>query len=257
MSKTRRKTRIGQVVSDKADKTVIVAVAWQQQHRLYHKSIRRKSKFHVHDENNSCRLGDQVQIMETRPLSRTKRWRVVEILARREVPEIQPREIDASLEKELAPAATGVVTGEAIEDIVAPATESQVAEEVAEVVEATEETEATQPTDEVTEATQEAQAPQPTAEVTEATQETEAPQPTAEVTEATQETGAPQPTAEVEVATEETEAPQPTDGVTEATEETVTDVQDDRKKKTPKARAKPTGKAKESDTDSQDEEPEK
>jgi small subunit ribosomal protein S17 len=80
MITSRRKTRIGQVVSNKTNKTVLVAVRWRQQHPLYRKSIRRVSKFQAHDENNICQLGDQVQIIETRPLSKTKRWRVIQIL---------------------------------------------------------------------------------------------------------------------------------------------------------------------------------
>ena len=76
----RRKTRIGQVVSDRPYKTVVVEVSRRVSHPLYGKVVRRRSKFAVHDENNEARLGDTVLIMETRPLSRTKRWRLVEIL---------------------------------------------------------------------------------------------------------------------------------------------------------------------------------
>ena len=104
MSQERRKTRIGHVVSDKTEKTVIVAVQWRQRHPLYHKSVRRVTKFPAHDEENTCRIGDQVRIVETRPLSRTKRWRVVEVLARGEVPDVKPSEFDVKLE-ELVPAA--------------------------------------------------------------------------------------------------------------------------------------------------------
>jgi len=77
-----RKTRIGRVVSDKMDKTVVVAIETLVRHPLYKKSIKRTTKFKAHDENNECRVGDRVLIMETRPLSREKRWRVVEILER-------------------------------------------------------------------------------------------------------------------------------------------------------------------------------
>ncbi len=76
----RRKTRVGRVISDKMDKTVVVAVERLEQHPLYKKTIRRTTKFKAHDENNECRVGDQVQIMETRPLSKDKRWRVVAVL---------------------------------------------------------------------------------------------------------------------------------------------------------------------------------
>ena len=76
----RRKTRMGRVVSDKMDKTVVVAVEWRQRHPLYGKSVKRVTKFHAHDEENSCRIGDVVNIMETRPLSKTKRWRVMRVV---------------------------------------------------------------------------------------------------------------------------------------------------------------------------------
>ena len=78
----RRKVREGLVVSDKMDKTVVVVVEDRVKHPLYGKVMRRTSKLKAHDENNACGIGDRVSIMETRPLSATKRWRVVEILER-------------------------------------------------------------------------------------------------------------------------------------------------------------------------------
>ncbi len=82
---TVRKTqKVGRVVSDKMDKTVVVAVDYLKPHPLYRKIIRRTSKFHAHDEENACKTGDVVRIEETRPLSRTKRWRVIEIVQRGE-----------------------------------------------------------------------------------------------------------------------------------------------------------------------------
>jgi small subunit ribosomal protein S17 len=81
-ARARRKTREGLVVSDKMDKTVVVEVEDRVKHPLYGKVLRRTSKLKVHDEQNSCGTGDRVLIMETRPLSATKRWRVVEILER-------------------------------------------------------------------------------------------------------------------------------------------------------------------------------
>ena len=75
-----RKTREGYVVSDKMDKTVVVAVEGRFKHPLYGKVVRRTSKLHAHDEANAAGIGDKVLLMETRPLSATKRWRVVEIL---------------------------------------------------------------------------------------------------------------------------------------------------------------------------------
>jgi small subunit ribosomal protein S17 len=80
--RARRKTREGLVVSDKMNKTVVVEVEDRVKHPLYGKVLRRTSKLKVHDEQNSCGIGDRVMIMETRPLSATKRWRVVEILER-------------------------------------------------------------------------------------------------------------------------------------------------------------------------------
>ncbi|MBI4544952.1 MAG: 30S ribosomal protein S17 [Gemmatimonadetes bacterium] len=77
-----RKTRVGTVVSDKMDKTVVVAIQRRVSHALYGKQVVRTRKYHAHDEENAARTGDVVRIMETRPLSRTKRWRVVEIVER-------------------------------------------------------------------------------------------------------------------------------------------------------------------------------
>jgi small subunit ribosomal protein S17 len=78
--RNRRKVREGLVVSDKMDKTVVVAVEDRVKHPLYGKVMRRTSKLKAHDEQNACGIGDRVLLMETRPLSATKRWRVVEIL---------------------------------------------------------------------------------------------------------------------------------------------------------------------------------
>ena len=75
-----RKTRVGKVVSDKMDKTVVVAIVDSVKHPLYKKIVKHTVKFKAHDETNSCGIGDTVEIMETRPLSKDKRWRVVEIL---------------------------------------------------------------------------------------------------------------------------------------------------------------------------------
>ncbi|MGI6002342.1 MAG: 30S ribosomal protein S17 [Lachnospiraceae bacterium] len=75
-----RKTRVGKVVSNKMDKTVVVAVADRVKHPLYKKIVDRTYKLKAHDENNECGIGDRVRVMETRPLSKDKRWRVVEII---------------------------------------------------------------------------------------------------------------------------------------------------------------------------------
>jgi small subunit ribosomal protein S17 len=90
---TKRKVRLGQVVSNRMDKTVVVEVSGPKRHPLYKKTIRRVVKYKAHDEKNECQVGDKVKIIETRPLSREKRWRVAEIIAKGEVVEVSPEEI--------------------------------------------------------------------------------------------------------------------------------------------------------------------
>jgi small subunit ribosomal protein S17 len=80
-----RKTKIGRVVSDKMEKTVVVAVDNFRKHRLYGRRIRRTKRFKAHDEENTCRVGDQVQITEARPLSKEKHWLVTQVLRRAEI----------------------------------------------------------------------------------------------------------------------------------------------------------------------------
>ena len=75
-----RKTKVGMVVSDKMDKTVVVAIEDNVKHPIYGKIVKRTLKLHAQDDNNECGVGDKVKLMETRPLSKTKRWRVVEII---------------------------------------------------------------------------------------------------------------------------------------------------------------------------------
>ena len=75
-----RKTRVGKVVSDQMDKTIVIAIADNVKHPTYGKIIKRTVKIHAHDENNECGIGDTVKVMETRPLSKSKRWRLVEII---------------------------------------------------------------------------------------------------------------------------------------------------------------------------------
>lgn len=82
MERKLRKTRIGKVVSDKMDKTIVVAVETKVRHALYGKTVNRTTKFKAHDENNDAKAGDTVRIMETRPLSKDKRWRLVEVMER-------------------------------------------------------------------------------------------------------------------------------------------------------------------------------
>ena len=80
MERNLRKTRVGKVVSDKMDKTIVVAIEDNVKHPLYKKIVKRTYKLKAHDENNECNIGDRVKVMETRPLSRDKRWRLVEIV---------------------------------------------------------------------------------------------------------------------------------------------------------------------------------
>ena len=77
-----RKERTGVVTSNKMDKSITVAITWKEKHPIYGKFVSKTKKYHAHDENNECNIGDTVKIMETRPLSKTKRWRLVQIIER-------------------------------------------------------------------------------------------------------------------------------------------------------------------------------
>ncbi|MBF6600071.1 MAG: 30S ribosomal protein S17 [Dehalococcoidia bacterium] len=99
------KAQLGTVISNKMDKTVVVRVDRQKRHRLYGKTLRRTLRYKAHDEHNACRLGDIVRIAETRPLSREKRWRVVEVVTKGDVAEVAPREIGARIIEETRAAA--------------------------------------------------------------------------------------------------------------------------------------------------------
>ena len=95
----KRKTRTGRVVSDKMDKTVVVVVEVPKRHPLYKKTIKRATRYKAHDEKNKCHLGDIVTIIETRPLSREKRWRVAEIMTKGEATGPQLEEIEQKSEE--------------------------------------------------------------------------------------------------------------------------------------------------------------
>ena len=82
MERNLRKTRVGKVVSNKMDKTIVVAIEDHVKHPLYKKIVNRTYKLKAHDENNECNIGDTVKVMETRPLSKDKRWRLVEVVER-------------------------------------------------------------------------------------------------------------------------------------------------------------------------------
>ena len=90
---TKHKTRIGRVVSNKMDKTVVVIVETTKHHPLYKKTVKRAVRYKAHDAQNECGEGDIVRIVETRPLSKEKRWRVAEIVTRKEAVAVKPEEI--------------------------------------------------------------------------------------------------------------------------------------------------------------------
>lgn len=90
----------GTVVSDKMQKTVVVSVERKKKHRLYHKVVTVTERYKAHDDNDSCKLGDVVRIEECRPMSRDKRWRVIEVLTRGDVADVAPETIGRDIEKE-------------------------------------------------------------------------------------------------------------------------------------------------------------
>ena len=90
-----RKVRTGSVVRTPRGQTAVVEMVWKQRNRLYRKQVRRVARFHVHDALNQCRLGDVVRIEETRPISKTKRWRLMEILERRQVAEVRAIDLES------------------------------------------------------------------------------------------------------------------------------------------------------------------
>ena len=98
MARAMRKVRTGSVVRTSMQKTAVVETVWKQRHRLYGKQMRRVARYRVHDPLDQCRLGDLVRIEETRPISKTKHWRVLEILQRRQVADVRPIELEADAE---------------------------------------------------------------------------------------------------------------------------------------------------------------
>jgi small subunit ribosomal protein S17 len=125
------KLQTGTVVGNKMDKTVVVQIERKKRHRLYGKTIRVTRRYKAHDEKNECHLGDLVTIAETRPLSREKRWRVVEIVQRGDVAEVAPREIGAHIIEETRAAAAAEAAARAeAEAPPAPAVAEPPAEEM-------------------------------------------------------------------------------------------------------------------------------
>ena len=102
MSKLMRKDRVGLVVGTKMDRTAVVEMVWKQSHRVYRKQMRRISRFYVHDPENSCRIGDTVRIEETRPISKTKHWRLMEIIQRKQLADVQPIDLENDITSELS-----------------------------------------------------------------------------------------------------------------------------------------------------------
>lgn len=146
----RGKVREGIVVSDKMQKTVVVAVATMTRHPLYKKTIRRLKRYLVHDAEEACQVGDRVRIVESRPFSRHKRWRLAEILAKAELPEVAAESIDLELlgeartEAQTAPVLEAVAPGQPPAEAVGTAETAEVEAEAAPEVE-TPETVATPP----------------------------------------------------------------------------------------------------------------
>ncbi|HCP23449.1 MAG TPA: 30S ribosomal protein S17 [Dehalococcoidia bacterium] len=96
-----RKVRTGAVVRTNGDKTAIVEMVWKQRHRIYRKQMRRVARFYVHDPENQCRLGDTVKIEETRPISKNKHWRLLEIVDRRQVADVRPIDVETDIAPEM------------------------------------------------------------------------------------------------------------------------------------------------------------
>lgn len=123
-----RKVRVGSVVRTRTDKTAVVETVWKQRHRLYQKQMRRVARYYVHDSLSQCQLGDVVRIQETRPISKTKRWRLVEILERRQVAEVRPIELESDVEDVLG-GAIAVLEEARVEEAPAPETEPETRQE--------------------------------------------------------------------------------------------------------------------------------
>jgi small subunit ribosomal protein S17 len=102
MAKEMRKTRTGSVVRVGMDRTAVVELVWKQRHRVYEKQMRRVSRFYVHDPENQCRVGDTIRMEETRPISKTKHWRLMEILDRRQVADVLPIELETDIAADIA-----------------------------------------------------------------------------------------------------------------------------------------------------------
>ena len=125
MAKHMRKVRTGEVVSTTMDKTAVVELVWKIRHPIYRKQMRRVTKLYLHDPDQQCRVGDLVKIQETRPISKTKHWRLLEILQRRQIADVQAIE----LEREITP----MMTGEALAQTPMSASNSEPEQDLDEV----------------------------------------------------------------------------------------------------------------------------
>ena len=125
MAKQMRKIRTGEVVSTTMDKTAVVELVWKIRHPIYRKQMRRVTKLYLHDPEQQCRVGDLVKIQETRPISKTKHWRLLEILQRRQIADVQAIE----LEREITP----MMTGEALAQTPMSASNSEPEQDLDEV----------------------------------------------------------------------------------------------------------------------------
>ena len=158
MAKEMRKVRTGAVVRAGMEQTAVVEMVWKQRHRLYRKPMRRVTRFYVHDPLNQCRVGDMVRIQETRPISKTKRWRLLEILHRRQLADVQPIELETDIDAAIAEPAAEVETAAdaaaEVEPVEEPAAEVAAVEEpVAEVAAAAEAADGADPADSTAEET--------------------------------------------------------------------------------------------------------
>lgn len=140
MAKEMRKVRVGSVVRTRMDKTAIVEMVWKQRHPVYRKQMRRVARFYVHDPESQCAVGDLVRIQETRPISKTKHWRLLEILQRRQLAEVAPIELEA----DVTPVLTGEALAETPPDVIAAEAAAEAAEDEVEEEASAEEQEETE-----------------------------------------------------------------------------------------------------------------
>jgi len=116
VARSMRKVRVGAVVRNSQDKTAIVEMVWKQRHRLYRKQVRRVARFYVHDPENKCVLGDTVRIEETRRISKSKHWRLMAILERKQIAEVRPIDVETDVSQEITQPRIAAAEARAAED---------------------------------------------------------------------------------------------------------------------------------------------